>query len=54
MSWTDKKVIGITVYQIEKGPRLVGLWTELGGPGLLRTDVLTPGKKDLPWTRLVE
>src|SRR5437870_8609744 len=51
MSWTDKKVVGVTVYEIEKGPRLVGEWTELGGAGLLRSDVLTPAKKDIPWTR---
>jgi len=32
---------GITLYQIEKGPRLVGRFTELGGPGFLGTETMT-------------
>jgi hypothetical protein len=49
MSWTSKGELGITLYKIEKGPRLVGQYTELAGPGILRHDVLTR-EKGLPWT----
>lgn len=44
-SWAlpnDKGVIrGINVYKILPGPRLVGHWTSLPGPGVLQTEELT-------------
>jgi hypothetical protein len=41
MSWANQGQIGVTVYQIESGPRLVGLYTQLAGPGLLGQETLT-------------
>jgi uncharacterized protein (TIGR03067 family) len=38
---------GITLYQIEKGQRLVGRFTELGGPGFLGTETLTRITEDI-------
>jgi uncharacterized protein (TIGR03067 family) len=49
MAWTSKGELGVTIYKIEKGPRLIGQYTELNGPGFLRTDVLTR-ERGLPWT----
>jgi uncharacterized protein (TIGR03067 family) len=31
---------GIVVYQIDKGPRLVGEWTDLGGIGIVQSETL--------------
>jgi uncharacterized protein (TIGR03067 family) len=45
MSWASQGQVGITVYQIEKGPRLVGLYTQLAGPGLLGQEILTRVKE---------
>jgi uncharacterized protein (TIGR03067 family) len=41
MSWISQGQAGITLYQIEDGPRLVGQYTQLGGPGILSEEVLT-------------
>jgi uncharacterized protein (TIGR03067 family) len=41
MSWANQGQVGVTLYQIEKGPRLVGLYTQLAGPGLLGQEILT-------------
>jgi uncharacterized protein (TIGR03067 family) len=47
VSWLNQGSVGITLYQIEKGPRLVGQFTELGGPGLLGTEILTRALKEI-------
>jgi uncharacterized protein (TIGR03067 family) len=47
MCWMSAGQAGISVYQIEKGNRLVGQFTELGGPGFLGTETLTRMLKDL-------
>jgi hypothetical protein len=41
MSWISQGQAGITLYQIEKGQRLVGQYTRLGGPGILSQEILT-------------
>jgi uncharacterized protein (TIGR03067 family) len=41
MSWISQGQAGITLYQIEKGHRLVGQYTRLGGPGILSQEILT-------------
>jgi hypothetical protein len=41
MSWVSQGQAGITLYAIEKGHRLVGQYTRLGGPGILSVEVLT-------------
>lgn len=38
------KGAGIAVYRIEKGPKLIGEWTELGGIGLIQAETLTREK----------
>lgn len=44
-SWAltnDRGVIrGVNLYRIETGPRLVGRWATLPGPGVLQTETLT-------------
>ncbi|MCI0379193.1 MAG: TIGR03067 domain-containing protein [Gemmataceae bacterium] len=47
MSWVSQGQAGISVYQIESGPRLTGHYTQLGGPGLLGQETLTRFEKDL-------
>jgi uncharacterized protein (TIGR03067 family) len=41
VAWGRQNQVGVSQYKIEKGPRLVGTYTMLGGPGLLLTEVLT-------------
>jgi hypothetical protein len=41
MSWLSGGQIGVTLYDIEDGPRLVGQYTQLGGPGFISQEVLT-------------
>ena len=41
MSWISQGQVGVTLYTIEPGPRLVGSYTQLGGPGILSEEVLT-------------
>src|SRR5262249_45001555 len=43
--WTNQGQIGACLYQIEKGPRLVGAWTMLGGAGVVQRETLTARKK---------
>jgi uncharacterized protein (TIGR03067 family) len=45
MGWASQGQPGITLYEIEKGNRLVGNFTEVGGPGFLGTETLTPVAK---------
>jgi uncharacterized protein (TIGR03067 family) len=39
--WANDGQIGACLYQIEKGPRLSGVWTILGGAGLMQRETLT-------------
>jgi uncharacterized protein (TIGR03067 family) len=43
--WASRGQGGISVYQIEPGPKLVGQYTELGGIGLVSREVLTSQEK---------
>lgn len=40
IAWTSGKVVGVTVYQIEKGGVLAGTWMTLPGTGTVRTETL--------------
>lgn len=46
LSWTSQGRPGITLYQIEANNRLVGEFAEVGGPGFLGTETLTPVPKE--------
>jgi uncharacterized protein (TIGR03067 family) len=41
MCWAANNQVGLSVYRIERGPRLVGLYTMLGGVGMFSSEVLT-------------
>ena len=41
MSWISQGQAGVTLYTIESGHRLVGQYSQLGGPGILSDEVLT-------------
>jgi uncharacterized protein (TIGR03067 family) len=41
VAWTNRGTVGVSVYEIEKGPKLIGTFTDLGGPGLMSREVLT-------------
>src|SRR3984893_12849202 len=43
--WANQGQIGACLYQIEKGPRLTGVWTMLGGAGMVQRETVTPQKK---------
>jgi hypothetical protein len=45
MSWVSAGQVGVSVYKIEPGPKLVGDYTILGGIGVTGKEVLTPWKK---------
>ncbi len=42
VAWTNRGSLGVSVYEIDKGPRLFGTYTELGGAGVVAREVLTP------------
>jgi len=44
VAWLNRGTAGISVYTIEKGPKLVGNYTEVGGPGLIGKEVLSFSK----------
>ena len=46
LGWASQGRPGITLYQIEKGNRLVGEFADVGGPGFLGTETLTPISKE--------
>jgi uncharacterized protein (TIGR03067 family) len=48
MCWISAGQAGVSVYKIEKGPKLVGEYTNLAGLGLTGKEVLTP------WRRVVD
>jgi len=41
VAWVNRGSFGLSVYQITKGPKLTGQYTEVGGPGLIATESLT-------------
>ena len=43
--WANQGQVGVCIYQIEKGPRLSGEWTMLGGAGVVQRETLTIRKK---------
>jgi uncharacterized protein (TIGR03067 family) len=45
MSWISGGQIGVSVYKIEAGPKLVGEYTILGGVGQTAKETLTPWKR---------
>lgn len=46
MCWISSGQVGVSVYKIEAGPKLVGEYTMLGGIGVTAKEVLTPSRKD--------
>ena len=46
VAWVNRGSAGVTVFKIEKGPKLVGRFTEVGGPGLVGKEELVPVKGD--------
>lgn len=47
MTWVSQGQAGLSVYHIEPGPRLVGQFTQLGGPGFLGQETLTRVANDI-------
>jgi uncharacterized protein (TIGR03067 family) len=47
LAWVNQGQVGITLYRVEEGPRLVGQYTHLGGAGILSQETLTRVKKML-------
>lgn len=45
MGWVSAGQVGVSVYKIEAGPKLVGEYTILGGIGATAKELLTPWKK---------
>ena len=45
MAWANQGQVGVTLYQIEPGPRLVGQYTHLGGAGIINQEILTRARK---------
>jgi uncharacterized protein (TIGR03067 family) len=45
MCWISSGQAGVSVYKIEKGPKLTGEYTTLGGIGVTGKEVLTPWRK---------
>jgi uncharacterized protein (TIGR03067 family) len=52
VTWANRGTVGLSVYRIEKGPKLVGEFTELGGVGAMGREELTPSKGDQVEVRL--
>jgi hypothetical protein len=48
MAWMSQGRAGLTLYQIEEGNRMVGDFADVGGPGFLGTETLTPVKEGTP------
>jgi uncharacterized protein (TIGR03067 family) len=45
MCWISSGQAGVSIYKIEKGPKLVGEYTTLAGLGITGKEVLTPWRK---------
>lgn len=52
VAWVNRGSAGVTVFEIEKGPKLIGTYTDVGGAGLVSREVLTPTKGNLLEVRL--
>ncbi len=52
VAWLNRGSAGISVYKIEKGPKLVGSYTEVGGPGLIGREVLTFSRSSSDWVEV--
>jgi len=46
VAWVNRGSLGLSVYKIEKGPKLTGVYTDVGGPGLLPRETLTAADRD--------
>jgi uncharacterized protein (TIGR03067 family) len=46
VAWVNRGSLGLSVYKIEKGPKLTGVFTDVGGPGILPTETLTSVDRD--------
>lgn len=46
LGWMSQGRPGITLYEIKEGNRMVGEFTEVGGPGFFGTETLTPVSKE--------
>ena len=44
--WVTQGQVGVSVFEIEKGPKLKGHYSMLGSPGVLVPETLTPSKKE--------
>jgi uncharacterized protein (TIGR03067 family) len=47
IAWANQGQVGVTLYKIEPGPRLVGQYTHLGGAGILNQEILTRARKTI-------
>jgi uncharacterized protein (TIGR03067 family) len=47
IAWANQGQVGVTLYKIEPGPRLVGQYTHLGGAGMLNQETLTKARKTI-------
>ena len=47
LAWANQGQVGVTLYKIEPGPRLVGQYTHLGGAGILNQETLTRARKTI-------
>lgn len=45
MCWVSNGQTGVSVYKIEKGPKLTGEFTTLTGPGVVGKEVMTPFRR---------
>lgn len=45
MCWVSNGQTGVSVYKIEKGPKLTGEFTTLAGPGILGKEIMTPYRR---------
>ena len=45
MCWMTGGQAGVSVYKIEKGPKLTGEFTVLGGPGIMGKETMTPFRR---------
>jgi uncharacterized protein (TIGR03067 family) len=44
VAWANRGSVGVSVYEIEKGPKLVGVYTEVTGVGIIAKEQLTAGE----------
>lgn len=51
VAWGNRGTVGVSVYEISKGPKLIGTYTEVGGIGIIGKEQLLPAAKRLDiWT----